>query len=652
MSLNPNPNQLMQDTKTIGRTTTLSEKIDSERAETKEIAAQLSLPQDEGGWGWVILFSSFWCLFILDGTVYSFGALLHDISNDLQVSVTLVALINSIKMALYYMLSPLASALINRLGFRKSIMTGAVICSFSQFASYFAKNYISLLVLYGILTGIGTSLIQMSAGLIVGFYFEKLRSLAMAIATCGSCAGISIMYPINSYLVNLGGWKPTILFHSGIFGIIFYLGMTYQPLVSVTVVKTEENGQPIHSVTLVPGSTTEVLESHKTHASNFVAGMERLFRAPVNRDFPTADAVIKEDTNILNSPEMPGSSNKPSTSQPSASAPKIISKITVTAHGSVSHRQLQQVSAVVSKSQATFNEDLKTEILEVTIVKTDIAEKSNCCARCCKWTPHVAEARPMYRDDAFYEGNIQNLPTYTKNMVEQPEQQRTGFEYQMAVTRTISLNDLEQVRGVFTTAMTRVFSTMMDITILRKRSFQLFCLSGFLVFLGVLVPYVYMEDRNKTAGVASIHCTYFISVIGLNNALGRLGLGLLALKIEVSKVYAFSVIIAGVSTMFSSLYFDLFYQYSYAVIFGFFISATGCLRSVMLVSLYGLDRLTNATGIMCMFFGLGSLGGTPLAGVLQQTYGYDIAFYVSGFLITIGGILVVPINSVALKEEQ
>lgn len=55
----------------------------------------------------------------------------------------------------------------------------------------------------------------------------------------------------------------------------------------------------------------------------------------------------------------------------------------------------------------------------------------------------------------------------------------------------------------------------------------------------------------------------------------------------------------------------------YAAVFGFTVGAYVGLTSVILVDLLGLDKLTNAFGLLLLFQGLASLIGPPITGILQ-----------------------------------
>lgn len=603
-----------------------------EGGEKTEITAQITVPPD-GGWGWIVVFASFFSIFILDGVTYTFGALLNEISQDLNVSTSLVALINSTSVALYFIGSPLASALINRYGFRECAMCGSVICSFALLSSYFTTTYITLFIFYGVIAGFGYALINMSASLVVGFYFERLRSVAMAIGTCGSSVGIMALFPINTYLIKIGGWRATTLLHSAFFAISFFLGLTYRPLLSFQVAKATEDVAQVRTVTYLPSvasasadrSGVHTLSEHAKTDELVPTATERLFNAVKNVNFPTVAEVVEADTDA--EAETPG---------PSTAGSSKILLTTLNLDVASSTKQIKQVQSISRNS----------ERIEIQ------SDKKGPKRGFFHWVPHVPQSRPLYRDDAFYQGNIEDLPVYQKSKMSAKEESKTSFKYRLAVSRTLTIQDIEDRRRVMTTAMRRVLATMMDPSLLSKWSFILLCISGFLTYVGFMVPYVYLSDRNLQNAVDPTHCALFVSAISASNAIGRLGLGMLAAKLDPLKLFAFGCSAAGISTIASDISYHIYYQYTYCIIFGFSIASVAVLRSLILVSLYGLDKLTNATGMMLIFLGIGNLISTPIAGVIKENYGYGIAFYVAGIFITLSGLILLPVKTISMMEEK
>lgn len=84
----------------------------------------------------------------------------------------------------------------------------------------------------------------------------------------------------------------------------------------------------------------------------------------------------------------------------------------------------------------------------------------------------------------------------------------------------------------------------------------------------------------------------------------------------------------------------------YATVFGFTIGAYVGLTSVILVDLLGLEKLTNAFGLLLLFQGIASLVGPPLAGTLfDLTQSYGPGFVLAGVTIAASGIMLFAIPS-------
>ncbi|GBP19012.1 Monocarboxylate transporter 1 [Eumeta japonica] len=412
--------------------------------------------------------------------------------------------------------------------------------------------------------------------------------------------------------------------------------MSFRPLLSLTVLKGTED--KTRTVTYLP-NVSGINESRTPTKANVLAptATEKLFGAASNLNFPTAAEIVNE-----------GEAN---TAAPGTST-MVQSRLTLKPdiiHGTISRRQLKQVQSILSR----LNDDEQdTTNMEVLLKIEEPKEKSSCWARLCHWERHNPHSRPLYRDDAFYEGKIENLPEYQKTLADVARDKKTGLEYQLAVSRAVTVVDMSERRGVFTTAVRRVLATMMDPKLLKRVSYMLLCLSGFLTYLGYLVPYVYLRDRNKKAGIGEQHNAFFVSSIGLANAIGRFVLGALAYKFDPVYLSCVSCGLAGVATCVSHFSYDPYYQYAYCGVFGFFIASVSCLRSIMLVSLYGLEKLTNAMGMMIMFQGFGSLLSTPIAATIKDCIGYEYAFIAAGMFLILSSVVVVPVRHINNGEKR
>ncbi|XP_047544486.1 monocarboxylate transporter 12 [Vanessa atalanta] len=181
---------------------------------------------------------------------------------------------------------------------------------------------------------------------------------------------------------------------------------------------------------------------------------------------------------------------------------------------------------------------------------------------------------------------------------------------------------------------------MLDISLLVDPVFILFSLSNFLTSIGFYIPYVYTVPMSEKLGVENP--AYLISIIGASNLVGRIILGYISDKPWVNRLLAYNLCltIAGISTAMAMACWEFWGLALYATTFGFTIGAYVGLTSVVLVDLLGIERLTNAFGLLLLFQGIASLIGPPFAGWLYDTLeSYAPGFYVAGGTISVSGLI-------------
>ena len=62
--------------------------------------------------------------------------------------------------------------------------------------------------------------------------------------------------------------------------------------------------------------------------------------------------------------------------------------------------------------------------------------------------------------------------------------------------------------------------------------------------------------------------------------------------------------------------------------------------AVVMVDLFGLDKLTNAFGSMSLFQGAATIVGPPTIGAMKTFFGsYSRPFIMTGFILTFSGLL-------------
>jgi len=125
---------------------------------------------------------------------------------------------------------PLASILCNRFSCRFVTILGAVICTIGVFISAFVPNLYLLYFTYGVLGGVGRSFAYTPGLIIVGYYFNKKRGLAVGLATSGVGLGCFLFPPLIELMFNSYGFFGTFIILSAIISNFLVCGALFRPL--------------------------------------------------------------------------------------------------------------------------------------------------------------------------------------------------------------------------------------------------------------------------------------------------------------------------------------------------------------------------------------------------------------------------------------
>ncbi|GFR66029.1 monocarboxylate transporter [Elysia marginata] len=203
----------------------------------------------------------------------------------------------------------------------------------------------------------------------------------------------------------------------------------------------------------------------------------------------------------------------------------------------------------------------------------------------------------------------------------------------------------------FSQALTRVF----DFSLLKSPTFLIYGWACFLCMAGFFVPFVYMPTHAIDLGLGSRNAAYLIAIIGITNTVGRVAVGFLSDQpwADCLLINNVALIIGGVATMFVPFYSSYGQLAAYSSIFGLAVAVFVSLRSIIMVELMGLDRLTSAFGLVIMCQGISAFLGAPIAGSLSDTYGnYNAAFYLAGISFALSGISCIPLRRISRWENR
>lgn len=191
---------------------------------------------------------------------------------------------------------------------------------------------------------------------------------------------------------------------------------------------------------------------------------------------------------------------------------------------------------------------------------------------------------------------------------------------------------------------------MLDFSLLRNPVFCIYGCSCFLCMTGFFVPFTYLPDMAITFSMSRDQAAFLVSIIGIANTIARVACGWVSDRswADCLMINNCALVIGGVTTMLSPFCITYPLLGAYSFVFGSCIAAFVSLRSIIMVELMGLEKLTSAFGLVTLCQGLSSFIGAPIAGALFDVTGYyNYSFYVAGSTLALAGVICFPLRRIA-----
>ncbi len=166
-------------------------------------------------YGWFILATSFYLLFIGYGMRHTFGIFFKPILAEFQFDRATLSLAFSINLLAYGLSQPLAGRIADRFGSKFVILGSVFLTATSMFLIHYASALWHLYLLYGLM-GIGNSGTAFVTH--VGFisrWFPSRKATALAIANTGASIGQLAMVPLAMALILNSNWRTAYLVLAG-----------------------------------------------------------------------------------------------------------------------------------------------------------------------------------------------------------------------------------------------------------------------------------------------------------------------------------------------------------------------------------------------------------------------------------------------------
>lgn len=152
--------------------------------------------------------------------------------------------------------------------------------------------------------------------------------------------------------------------------------------------------------------------------------------------------------------------------------------------------------------------------------------------------------------------------------------------------------------------------------ILQDQAMVAYCIAVFLFSLGAFPPVLFIEDVAQSQGlIEEVSVIPLVSIGAIATCVGKLVLGILVdiRWINGIYLYAFTMFAGGAALLVIPIIKSYLGLQILSVVLGFF-SGNWSLTSYITTKIVGLDRLTQAHGVLMFFGGLGIMLGPPVVG--------------------------------------
>ncbi|XP_069138974.1 monocarboxylate transporter 4-like isoform X2 [Argopecten irradians] len=162
--------------------------------------ASTVLSQPDKGWSWVVLFGAFWIMFVEGAFMGALGILHVALLERYDESNMRTAMAGSLFGCMTTSGGILCSALVDRCSCRRVSLTGSLLFTTGLVICALPVSLDVVMLSYGLLAGIGSSLSNTTAFIVVGYNFKKRMNIALGISTSGIALGSLVMPPLVELL--------------------------------------------------------------------------------------------------------------------------------------------------------------------------------------------------------------------------------------------------------------------------------------------------------------------------------------------------------------------------------------------------------------------------------------------------------------------
>jgi MFS family permease len=170
--------------------------------------------------GWWVALSFAVMAFLASGVRFAVGPFLKPMVADLGLDRASFSLVIALGLLLFGVLQPFVGRLVDRVGARPVLVSGALVLGLSLMATGFATRlwHLYLFNALGVALGLAATG-QVVGAAVISRWFSRRRATALSLIGSASMAGITLMVPVAMWGVLTIGWRETYV----VFGVVVIL---------------------------------------------------------------------------------------------------------------------------------------------------------------------------------------------------------------------------------------------------------------------------------------------------------------------------------------------------------------------------------------------------------------------------------------------
>ncbi|XP_026729879.1 monocarboxylate transporter 14-like [Trichoplusia ni] len=682
---------------------------DVEIEDEKSAKDTIGIP--DGGWGWVVVLSSFIISMIADGISFSFGLLYIEFLEEFEASKSTTAWIGSLFIAVPLLSGPVMSALVDRYGCRSMTILGGIISTLGFVLASISTTLEMMMITFGVIAGLGLGLVYVTAVVSIAYWFEKKRNLAVGLGACGTGVGTFLYAPMTQFFIEEYGWRGTILLLSGTLLNLCVCGCVMRdPEWWIVEQKRQRNSRDEgklkkddeksrHSSS-ASISNPYVFDFDAPSRGKSMVGLIRRGVSPEKVISQEAES-IKRHQDILKlkkykgvKPMSQSVENLPTyltySDKVSLTTLDVLVKKTSREHGiEVKYPAfaINRTKKIVPKEPSTDSNDppivkylkhaiqrTNSENYESKDKTSDKFELKNPQTCAMKAKSEAREGKELVKQDSK-----ENRRDWLKKQLSVNHHYLKDLKMPLnSISHRSAMLNVKRYRlkasscpDIFKNSMITIdekeekwyddcvscLGDMFNVSLLKLMTFNLLCLGTIFLFTWFIVPYFYLAEHMIQEGYTEDDGAAMLSLIGITNTIGMVGLGWIGdfPQVSIGGLYAVCLILCGASVASippaaSANYWILA---SASAAFGLFFAASYTFTPSLLVKLVSLDDFTSAYGLVLLAQGIGHLIGPPLSGfIFDVTYSWELSFYLAGGWIVVAGLLIALIQPVKGYQKR